>query len=68
MPSLLGSGYRVRVMLFRSGLVLGTVIVRVRVKDGHLVNSTVRVLVTLGLWMSAVVVFAGGRCLGQISG
>jgi len=40
--------------------VLGTVIVRVRVKDGHLVNSTVRVLVTLGLWMSAVVVFAGG--------
>jgi len=48
--------------------VLGTVIVRVRVKDGHLVNSTVRVLVTLGLWMSAVVVFAGGGCLGQISG
>jgi len=44
--------------------VLGTVIVRVRVKDGHLVNSTVRVLVTLGLWMSAVVVFAGWRVFG----
>ena len=43
---------------------LGTVIVRVRVKDGHLVNSTVRVLVTLGLWMSAVVVFAGWRVFG----